>query len=216
MITPTHAVINAVVARRSSDRTAISFRSRVAFVVGGVAPDLALYVLSLAAVVYYPVIDGVSVGDAHERAMYDLYFNSPWWLAGHNLLHAPIILLALIAGASLLKAPWRRRVRFFAVGALLHSVIDILVHHDDGPLVCFPVSWSIRFVSPVSYWDPDHFGWFLRPIDLAITVAGAVWLIGWWRSRRSDSFEADGFFESSRLESEVDQHPRSEVVDDPA
>ena len=210
MITPTHAVVNAVLARSTGLRTKLSVQSRVAFVVGGVAPDIALYILSVAAVVYYPLIDGVSISDAHERAMYDLYFNSPWWIAGHNLLHAPIILLAVIAAASLFTSSWRRRIRSFAAGALVHSMIDIFVHHDDGPLVFFPVSWSIRFSSPVSYWDPDHYGWFLRPLDLAISAAGAVWLTRWWRSRRPDSPEPDGstLLETVGLESEVDHRAK--------
>lgn len=161
----------------------------MAFVLGGVAPDVALWLLNLGAIVYYPLVDGLSVSEAHQPAMDDLYFNSFWWIAGHNLLHAPIILLALIVGASVMKPPWKSLVRFSAAGGLLHSLLDILVHHDDGPLVFFPVSWSIRVSSPVSYWDPDHYGWFVRPIDLAITVAGAIWLIRWWRSRRSERFD---------------------------
>ena len=41
---------------------------------------------------------------------------------------------------------------------MLHSVVDVLTHHDDGPLLFFPFSWTIRFYSPISYWDPAHFG----------------------------------------------------------
>lgn len=167
---------------------------RIALVVGGVAPDVALWLLSLGAIIYYPLVDDLSISEAHQRAMDDLYFNSSWWIAGHNLLHAPLILLALIAVASPLNPQWRRRIRFFAAGALLHSMIDVLVHHDDGPLVFFPVSWSVRFSSPVSYWDPDHYGWFMQPIDLAITMAGAAWLVWWWRtggSQKSDASVSD-------------------------
>lgn len=183
MITTTHGVINAVVARRRgvSDRTDIG--DRVVFVIGGLAPDVALYLLNLGALIYYPIADGLSFADAHQRAMYDLYFNSSWWIAGHNLFHAPLILLTVLAIASRLGATWSRRVRWFALGALLHAVIDVGVHHDDGPLVLFPLSWSYRFESPVSYWDPDHYGWLMRPIDLAITVAGTIWLVRWWRTR---------------------------------
>lgn len=171
-------------------RTRVDRPIRAAFVLGGIAPDFALYALNLGALVYYPLADGVSISEAHQRAMDDLYFNSAWWIVGHNLLHAPIILLAPIAGAAVMKPAWRQRVRFFAAGALLHSMIDVLVHHDDGPLLFFPVSWSIRFASPVSYWDPNHYGWLMRPIDLAITAAGAIWLALSWRSRKSERLNA--------------------------
>ncbi len=183
MITTSHAVINAVATRHPKLRPRSNVADRVALVIGGIAPDVALYVLNIGALIYYPLVDGLSVSDAHQRAMDDLYFNSPWWVAGHNLLHAPLILVALFAAASLLRSPWQSRLRFFAAGALLHSLIDVAVHHDDGPLVFFPFSWSIRFSSPVSYWDPDHYGWFFRPLDLAVTVVGVVWLARWWRTR---------------------------------
>ena len=190
MITTTHAVINAYTARRTADRTGSDVRERIAFVVGGLAPDLVLYLLVAGAFVYYPVADGLDFAETNQKVWDDLFFNSPWWTAGHNLLHAPFMLIGLFATASLLKPPWRRRLRFFAVGALLHSVIDIFVHHDDGPLLFFPVSWSFRFTSPVSYWDPDHYGWLVQPFDLAITVVGIVWLLRSWRRRRREQVDA--------------------------
>lgn len=185
MITTSHAVINAFAARHPDLRERSTVADRVAFVIGGIAPDVALYILNIGAILYYPLVDGLSVNDTHQKAMNDLYFNSPWWIVSHHLLHAPFVLIALFLAGSLFRPPWRRRVRFFAAGALVHSLIDIAVHHDDGPLVFFPFSWSIRFVSPVSYWDPDHYGWLVRPIDLAVTVAGAVWIICWWRTRNT-------------------------------
>lgn len=189
MITPSHAVINAFAARHPGVQARLTLRERRTFIVGGVAPDVALYVLNLAAIVYYPVVDGLSLSQTHQRAMDDLYFNSPWWIVGHNVLHAPLLLVAAFAAASLITPAWRHRVRCFAAGALLHALIDIAVHHDDGPLVFFPVSWSIRFASPVSYWDPEHFGWFMRPLDLAITATGVVWLGRWWRTRSTTRSE---------------------------
>ena len=186
MITTTHAVINAVIAHRSRGRSAgvfASTSSRRAFVVGGVAPDLALYVLSAAALIYYPLADGLSFSDAHQRAMEDLFFNSTWWIVGHNTLHAPIVLAVLLLGGWTLRSPLRDRVQAFAAGAGLHSVIDVLTHHDDGPLVLFPFSLSVRLSSPVSYWNPDHFGWFMRPIDVSISVLGVAWFARHWHRR---------------------------------
>lgn len=189
MITTSHAVINAFAVHRPDVQARLTLRERRAFIVGGIAPDIALYVLNLAAIVYYPLVDGLSLSEAHQRGMDDLYFNSPWWIVGHNVLHAPLLLVAAFAGAALITSPWRRCIRCFVAGALLHSLIDIAVHHDDGPLVFFPVSWSIRFASPVSYWDPEHFGLFMRPLDLVITATGVVWLMRWWRTRSTTRSE---------------------------
>merc|ERR1712157_488664 len=42
--------------------------------------------------------------------------------------------------------------------AMFHALCDIPVHHDDGPLVFWPLNRTYRFVSPVSYWDPNYHG----------------------------------------------------------
>lgn len=44
------------------------------------------------------------------------------------------------------------------VSAMFHALCDIPVHHDDGPLVFWPLNRTYRFVSPVSYWDPNYHG----------------------------------------------------------
>jgi hypothetical protein len=44
------------------------------------------------------------------------------------------------------------------VSAMFHALCDIPVHHDDGPLLFWPLNRSYRFVSPVSYWDPNYYG----------------------------------------------------------
>mmetsp|Transcript_33909 Transcript_33909/g.78296 ORF Transcript_33909/g.78296 Transcript_33909/m.78296 type:complete len:321 (-) Transcript_33909:700-1662(-) len=42
--------------------------------------------------------------------------------------------------------------------ALFHALCDIPVHHDDGALLLWPLNWSYRFESPLSYYDPDYYG----------------------------------------------------------
>ncbi len=44
------------------------------------------------------------------------------------------------------------------ISCLLHSMIDVATHFDDGPVLFWPLDWSTRFASPVSYWDDDHYG----------------------------------------------------------
>ncbi len=53
----------------------------------------------------------------------------------------------------------------------LHVPADLLLHHDDGHRHLFPASdW--RFMSPVSYWDPRHYGDIVAPLEaLAVAVA---------------------------------------------
>jgi hypothetical protein len=41
---------------------------------------------------------------------------------------------------------------------MLHTLIDIPLHVTDGPLLLFPLNWTLRYRSPVSYWDPSFYG----------------------------------------------------------
>ncbi|MCU0566525.1 MAG: hypothetical protein MUF49_07995 [Oculatellaceae cyanobacterium Prado106] len=71
--------------------------ARSAFLLGSVAPDLALWLLSIGSMAYFRFIAGWSMTDTMRfpiTPLFDeLYFHNPVWLISHNLLHAPIILL---------------------------------------------------------------------------------------------------------------------------
>ncbi len=189
MITPTHIVTNALLAR-FNERLRHGFlgtpAARRAFVIAGAAPDIPLYLLTAGAAAYYPLFRGLSIGETFQLAFDDLFYNSPLWIIGQNTLHSPIVVgaLFLLAGRGFLaRVGW---LKAFAAGCMLHITMDIPVHHNDGPLVFFPFNWSYRFVSPVSYWDPAHYGNLMSPIDLGITIiGGTVLLVSWWRGGRS-------------------------------
>lgn len=186
MITPTHVVTNALVARnRRASGVGLLADPAAAkwFVFGGLAPDLGLYALTAGAAVFYPLMRDMSLSEAMRFAFDDLFFNNPLWIVVQNTFHSPVVLLGLAGTA---KFTGRPRLLSFALGCLLHTAMDIPVHHNDGPLVLFPFDWSTRINSPVSYYDPDYFGWIVAPIDLAITLIGGGFLArSWWRNRRS-------------------------------
>lgn len=134
---------------------------KVAFLLGSIAPDVALWVLSILGIVYYHFILGWSRAATFHLMFDQLYFHHPLWITAYNLLHAPLLLLL---GLSLV---WRGRRNigsrthwwfWFLVACLLHSLVDICTHVNDGPLLFFPLEWMTRFHSPVSYWDPHYHG----------------------------------------------------------
>jgi hypothetical protein len=94
--------------------------------------------------------------------LFDVWFyENPAVLTAHNLFHGPLpVALFLFAG----WWGWRHGRRWGAVlfwlsaAAMLHALIDIPLHATDGPLLFFPVNWTYRFRSPISYWDPDYYG----------------------------------------------------------
>ena len=184
MITTTHIVTNALVALRKSGGAAEVGESSAAkwFVAGGLAPDIGLYALSAGAAVFFPLTRGMSFQESMEYAFSDLFFNDPAWVAIHNTFHSPVVLAALAAAG---KLSGKDGLVAFAAGCFVHTAMDIPVHHNDGPLVFFPLDWETRFDSPVSYYDRDHYGGFVAPIDFAITIlGGAAVARSWWKSRK--------------------------------
>lgn len=178
MITTTHLVINALTAR--SKKFTAAKLPKAWFIFGGLAPDLFLYAASLFAFGYYRIIGELSGRELFDFIYDDLFFNNPLWIVGQNLLHAPMVLLVLYLLGTKLQKVW---LRSLSAGCGLHTVIDILTHNDDGPLVFFPFNWQYRFSSPISYWDPEHYGNIVGPIDLSITVIGACTLVFIYRKK---------------------------------
>ena len=137
-----------------------------AFLLGSVLPDLPLVLLTVGYLIANvgllwrdPAL--MSEFGSLMDSYHALYFNNPWWIAGHNLFHAPFVIAALFLTGVLAERRglrWGPALHWLALGLALHSAIDILTHHDDGPLLFFPFDWRYRFPSPVSYWDRAYYG----------------------------------------------------------
>ncbi|MGP1372543.1 MAG: metal-dependent hydrolase [Almyronema sp.] len=155
MNTPSHFLMTAAL-EKANPRIPIV---KSAFLLGSVAPDLSLWLLSIGGIIYYHFFLGWSTRVAFDYMFDQLFFHDPLWIVSHNFLHAPLILLAGLA------LVWRSRrhinsrsrwLFWFLVACLLHAGVDILTHVDDGPLVFFPFDWQTRFQSAVSYWDDRY------------------------------------------------------------
>ncbi len=137
---------------------------------GGFLPDVPM--LAIVAVLR---LSGYGFQDIFGR----LYWSHWWQVAnatGHNIL-----LWALVIGVSQnLKtsaiprvAAWASLALAFAAAALVHSCIDFLVHREDAHMHFWPFSeW--RFVSPVSYWDRNHYGGAFSLFEAALGIAMAL------------------------------------------
>lgn len=180
MNTPSHLIINAALRKwaTTDNRLAIP---RSAFLLGAVLPDLPLWLLWAATFLQQRVVRGEASAPLWSEAYDQRYFSDPLWIAGHNLFHAPILLLL---GLALL---WRARAAvgsraywwfWLLAGCLLHTALDIPVHVDDGPLLLFPFEWSVRFRSPVSYWDPRFFGREFAVFEVLLNLLLLVYLFG--------------------------------------
>lgn len=132
---------------------------------GSLLPDLSLYVLA-----------GTSLfilGIDPQVVFSELYF-SPSWQAIFSIDNSAVLWGAGLLLALFLQKPWAIAL---CGAALLHISLDFLLHHDDGRPHFWPLSDWV-FQSPVSYWDPAHFGRIVGPIELILSLMAAVFI---WR-----------------------------------
>ncbi|MBI5965201.1 MAG: metal-dependent hydrolase [Chloroflexi bacterium] len=175
---PTHLVINAAIEKKFGAKFKLA---KSAFLWGSVTPDIPLGLLSLGYFFYNSYFTVQPVSGMMNSAFDNLYFNNPWWIASHNFLHSPT---ALIIYAVLL---WRFVDKIgtrghwwlsFVFGCMIHSVVDILTHYNDGPVLFFPFDWHTRFHGPVSYWDKAHYAsqFVYFEVGLNIVLLGYLFL----------------------------------------
>jgi len=155
------------------------------FAWGSVAPDILLYILTFVGLAYYGA-QGWTMSESFKFMFDNLYFNDPFWIFFHNVLHAPIILFGGLALCLLYRNRFRiaKGLTWFFGGACLHTLIDIVTHVNDGPLILFPFNWTYRFNGPVSYWDTMYYGheFFIFELSLVIVLVGyLVYTSAWFR-----------------------------------
>lgn len=194
MQTYSHFLVNAF----AGDRLRVRWPVRMGpLLAASILPDLPILILTGWYMLWRragaPAPPGVEAGVAPPERLFgplydSLFFHDPVWVASHNLLHAPLVIAALIVAGM-----WTARrdrsaggaLIWFGIGAGLHSAFDILTHHSDGPLLLFPFDWSVRFESPLSYWEADHHAAWVGGVEHALDLAiAAYFLVVWLRDLR--------------------------------
>ncbi len=174
IFTQTHILIGAAIFARPEQK-AIS----IAAIAGSVVPDLDVWVMFAV-----ERLRGLSSCEIfHFR-----YWEQPWTILQASMSSLPlwtaVLVLALIATFAT-TGTWRRRsvcAAVFTAAVVLHLTIDFLLHHDDARAQFQPFTdWVFR--SPVSYWDPAHFGWIVMPIEIALGIVLAGMIVLQFRTR---------------------------------
>jgi len=143
-------------------------------IAGGIVPDAAIFVL-------YAIEK--SRGTPESVIWSDIYF-SPFWqdaVAWGNSI--PLWLLLLAIGWLAAKTKFKiasSLLIVFAGSCLAHMACDFPLHVEDAHRHLFPLS-NWRFRSPVSYWDPNHFGVQAASCEAILGVGLSVWM--WMRLR---------------------------------
>ena len=191
MQTYTHFLMTAVL-NTSLKARKVAVDSKM-LLLGSVLPDFPLILLSGVTWLYYGWINPV-MGDARMqmqgglfRLMDIFYFTDPVWIASISLFQSPLMLLAFSAlgwWAYKRGYQWGLPLLWLMVGCSLHSFVDILTHHDDGPVLFFPFNWEYRFPSPISYWDRRHYAEIVSPLEHLFDLAVLIFYSARWVTQR--------------------------------
>ena len=131
---------------------------------GALIPDLSLYLMAGAHLFV--------LGTDAEVVFGQLYFSEAWQ-AIFRVDNSMVLW-----GMGLVFAIWARSAWAMALfgAGLLHLGLDFLFHHDDGRAHFWPFTTWI-FQSPVSYWDPNHYGRIVGVVEIILSLAlcGLLW-----------------------------------------
>ena len=153
MNTQSHVIMGAVIFGRGLSAKAW------AGALGGLVPDVPMILIVLV----------LKLSGVPTHTIFDEMYWQNWWQVtnaiGHNFwLWSGLVILGLVNRDRLSSSAqafdnWTR-VSLFAGSALLHTAVDFFCHREDAHMSFWPVTrW--KFISPVSYYDPAHYGiWF--------------------------------------------------------
>lgn len=164
MNTPAHIVFNLLCLGRHRSTNLVT-----SIIMGGVLPDAPMFVFYFVEKVIRgssePYIWGQAYYQIHWQNFIDIFNSLPIMAFG--------FLFAFWASSQV-------GMLLFASMAL-HALGDLPLHHDDGHRHFFPFS-NWRFESPVSYWDPDHYGGVVTRLEILAVLISCVVLFRHYRS----------------------------------
>lgn len=172
MNTQSHAVINLYILRRVAGEKILKEKGANAVILlGSLLPDLPIFFFFG----WYTWIDP----KRQDEIWRTLYFDPGWQILFNSFNSIPIFLAILIAAWSF----GLTRMLLFSSASLLHFLEDFFIHMEDAHAHFFPLS-DYKFISPVSYWDSNGFGYYVSIIEAALVLLVSFFLFRslktWW------------------------------------
>ncbi len=163
MNTPAHLIVSALVLGR--DRWQPHW---LAITSGAFVPDLPMIVFF----VYERFVLGTSQG-----IIWSVRYFDPEWQTFFDVFNSlPFIAVGCAIAWRLQSTRWLAFLSSMAV----HCLADLPLHREDAHGHFFPLTdW--RFESPVSYWDPQHYGLPVMGAEILLVVLGAATLVRYYQ-----------------------------------
>lgn len=169
MMSQTHVLLSAAAFTRSGTPV-----RNCAALLGAILPDASIYVM-LAIL----QIQGVE----QQRIWDEIYWQEPWQFFSAVSNSFPLFLSIALIGFVMQRFARSPVTEFASVfllvlglSALLHLACDFPLHAADAHRHFWPVSdW--RFFSPLSYWDSNHFGDYVRLVEALLGAVASIVLL---------------------------------------
>ena len=164
MNTPAHAIFNlAILGRKQHPEW------NPLIIWGALIPDLTMFGFFLL----------LKISGIPDAQIWREEYYRPFWQTTFDIFNS--IPLALL-GMGLMFYLQRTGIALLFISILLHCLEDLPLHHDDGHRHFWPLS-NFRYQSPVSYWDPNHYGGIVAPIEIVLVLIASVYVFKRVRSR---------------------------------
>ncbi len=158
MDTTAHIVTNLLVQNRASRPQLF-----LLIVAGAIIPDLPI-------IIFY-AWESWFAGSSELEIWTSRYY-LPGWQNFIDLFNSIPLIAAGLLGSLYFRLQWPL---VMLSGMALHVLFDLPLHNDDAHRHFFPFSdW--RFISPISYWDPNHHGDIMRLAQIVLVTCGLIWL----------------------------------------
>lgn len=137
---------------------------------GGIVPDVPMLA----------IVAALKLAGVPAHQIFDEMYWENWWQVTNAVSHSFLLWGALIIVGLAFK---RELILAFAAAGFTHAAVDFLVHREDAHMQFWPITrW--KFVSPVSYWDPAHFGRYFGAFEALLGLAMAIVIFRRFRNRQ--------------------------------
>lgn len=158
MKTPSHSIINVAILgkKRKRDYNAAIFA-------GSFLPDVPIVLFA--------------VGGAVQKRGFEQMWREDYFSSGVQMFVSGFHSVPIALGGFLL-ARYLKKPLFavFFASMLLHDLLDFPVHNVDAHMHFYPFS-SWRFISPLSYWDPQHYGNVVSLVEFLIVLISSYFVL---------------------------------------
>ncbi|WP_293129782.1 hypothetical protein [Microcoleus sp. bin38.metabat.b11b12b14.051] len=164
MKTPSHAIINLAILGKPE---LPQFNLIIA--IGGILPDLPIFLFYFWA---------KYIARLPEAKIWSEAYYEPFNQNVVALFHS--IPLAVMGWLIAYYFGWQN-LQIMFLSMVLHSLGDLPLHNDDAHRHFFPFS-NYRFISPISYWDRNHYGSIVSVVEMLLVMLSSYHVFGFVES----------------------------------